>query len=119
MMNKKKAFIFLILAIVVLAGCRSLSYSIYQYDNGDDYICEGVRRIVDRNGKMGFADEKGNVVISPKFAFVFPFENGIAKATYKGYEISEGEHFRWISPDWFYIDHNGNPLQKATPQSDN
>lgn len=113
--EQEKAFIFLILAIVVLAGCRSLSYSIYQYDNGDDYICEGGRRIVDRNGKMGFADEKGNVVISPKFAFVFPFENGIAKATYKGYEISEGEHFRWISPDWFYIDHNGNPPKSNPP----
>lgn len=112
---KKKAFVFLILVIAVLAGCASAKYSVYQYDNGDDYICEGVRRIVDRNGKIGYADEKGNVVIAPRFAFAFPFEDGMAKATYKGYEVSEGEHFRWISPEWFYIDHEGNILPKAKP----
>lgn len=95
-----------------MAGCRSHSndYTIFRYDNGDDYICEGVRRIVDSKGLIGFADEKGRVEIEPRFAFAFPFENGVSKATLEGYEMKEGEHSRWISSEWFYIDHDGQRL---------
>lgn len=107
-MKVSKLIIFTILALALSTGCKSQHYRIFQYDNGDDYICEGVRRIVDKNGKIGFTDEKGTVVIAPRFAFVFPFENGVAKATTQGHEVKEGEHARWISPEWFYIDHNGN-----------
>ena len=102
----------LIFAIIMMAGCNSQQYSIFQYDNGDDYICEGVRRIVDKRGKIGYADKKGGVIISPRFAFAFPFENGIAKATMSGFEMKEGEHSRWISPEWFYIDHHGNVINR-------
>lgn len=88
------------------------TYGIFQYDNGDDYVCEGLRRIVDDNGKIGYADSKGKVIIAPRFAFAFPFENGVAKVTDDGYSVSEGEHWRWISPEWYFIDHGGNAVRR-------
>lgn len=105
-MNRNICFL-TCMVMVLLLGCSSHKYSIFQYDNGDDYFEEGLQRVVDREGKIGFADERGNVVIAPRFAFVFPFQNGVAKATFKGHLVNEGEHSRWISPDWFYVDHKG------------
>ena len=110
-MNRFIYYMSALLLSLSISGCVSNRYSIYQYDNGDDYICEGVRRIVDAHGRIGYADEKGSVVIRPRFAFAFPFENGMAKATMNGYSVNEGEHSRWISPDWFYIDHKGKVIK--------
>ena len=85
-------------------------YKIFQYDNGDDYIREGLRRIFDSTGKIGYADDNGKVIIAPRFAFAFPFEDGVAKVTDEGRSVSEGEHYRWVSPDWYFIDHSGNEV---------
>ena len=104
------------IAMTAVFGCRSYQYSVYQYDNGDDYICEGLRRIMDKSGKIGFADEKGNVVIIPKYAFAFPFENGMSKATYEGKSVAEGEYHRWVSPRWFYINHKGEIIKYSEEQ---
>lgn len=97
--------------ILLMSGCKTPSYSVFQYDNGDDYLCEGLRRIVDKHGRIGFADSIGNVVITPKYAFAFPFEDGRAKATFTGESVAEGEHSRWVSSDWFYIDRNGQQIR--------
>lgn len=72
----------------------------YHYDNGDDYFCEGLQRIVDKDGKIGFRDSMGNMAISPQFAFVFPFKDGYAKVTESGHSeaVDEaGEYHQWIS----------------------
>ena len=87
-------------------------YKIFQYDNGDDYIREGLRRIFDSTGKIGYADDNGKVIITPRFAFAFPFEDGVAKVTDEGRSVSEGEHYRWVSPSWYFIDHNGNEVRR-------
>ena len=57
---------------------------VFQCDNGNDYVSEGLYRIVDKRGRIGYADESGRTVIKPRFAFGFPFENGKAKVTDKG-----------------------------------
>ena len=31
-------------------------YSVFQCDNGDDYVSEGLYRIVDKRGRIGYAD---------------------------------------------------------------
>lgn len=98
----------MLISLASLPACRSQRYTVYQFDNGDDYLCEGVRRITDSNGKIGFSDERGVVRITPQFAFAFPFENGMSKVTYTGHSVAEGEYHRWVSTDWFYIDHAGN-----------
>jgi hypothetical protein len=36
------------------------------------------------NGKMGFADAEGKIVIEPRFDYVAPFENGLALFTVEG-----------------------------------
>lgn len=89
-------------------------YSVFQYDNGDDYIQDGLRRIVDDRGFIGYADENGIVIIEPRFAFGFPFKNGKAKVTDKG-EMKEvpgsgGEYHYWDSDEWYYIDTKGNKI---------
>ena len=87
----------------------------FQYDNGDDYVSEGLYRIVDRKGRIGYADETGRTVIRPRFAFGYPFEGGKAKVTDSGErkEVagSGGEHWYWESDDWYYIDHSGNRIE--------
>lgn len=111
-MNK----ILTILSAVLLCSCSFMQhYSVYQYDNGDDYISDGMYRIVDKRGRIGYADEKGKAVIKPSFAFGFPFENGKAKVTDKGKmrEVpgSDGEYHYWDSDEWYYIDKHGNRIE--------
>ena len=86
----------------------------YQFDNGDDYVqCERFR-IVDNTGKIGYANPQGYIVIEPRYAFGFPFENGMAKVTDTGQikevESSNGEYHYWDSDDWYYIDLMGNRI---------
>lgn len=98
-----------ILLFVLVSSCGNKhSYSIYQFDNGDDYFCEGLQRIVNKDGKIGFADSLGNVAIEPRFAFAFPFEDGYAKVTNEGKSEPVGEYRVWVSDSWYYIDHEGN-----------
>lgn len=87
----------------------------YQYDNGDDYVSDGCYRIVDKDGKIGYASENNTVIISPRFAFGFPFKNGRAKVTDTGHlkevEGSNGEYHYWVSGDWYWIDKMGNRIE--------
>lgn len=99
-------------AVLLLCSCgNARHYAAFQYDNGDDYVSEGLYRIVDRKGRIGYADETGRTVIRPRFAFGYPFEGGKAKVTDSGErkEVagSGGEHWYWESDDWYYIDWNG------------
>lgn len=84
----------------LLYGCGSTRhYAAFQYDNGNDYVSEGLYRIVDRKGRIGYADESGRTVIKTRFAFGYPFEGVKAKVTDSGKrkEVvgSGGEH--WIA----------------------
>ena len=83
----------------------------FQCDNGSDYVSEGMYRIVDQRGRIGYADESGKTVIKPRFAFGFPFKNGKAKVTEQGTmkEVpgSGGEYHYWNSDEWYYINKKG------------
>lgn len=86
----------------------------YQIDNGDDYVSCERYRIVDKAGKIGYADILCFIVIEPKCAFGFAFENGKARVTDAGdlneVEGSHGEYHYWDSDGWYYIDQWGNRL---------
>ncbi len=88
---------------------EKILFRVMIYDNGPDYMEEGKFRILDEEGKYGFADEKG-IAIRPAYAFAFPFKNGLSKVTLSGQKVQIGEHWHWESSteEWFYIDHNGN-----------
>lgn len=87
-------------------------FYVYKYDNGPDYIREGLFRIMDEDGWIGFADSLGNVVIKPQFKFATSFENGKAQATTSGDAINDGEHSFWKSDEWQLIDHKGDKMIK-------
>ena len=83
-------------------------FYVFKYDNGPDYIQEGLFRIMNEDGLVGFADSLGNVIIEPQFKFAYPFKGGKTKATLKGerkaVSESDGEKHYWESETWFYID---------------
>ena len=88
-------------------------FYVFKCDNGPDYISEGLFRIMDENGLIGFADSSGNVVIKPQFKFAFPFEESKAKVTFTGEQkaIFNGEHYEWVSNEWQYINRKGEFIQ--------
>ncbi len=107
----------LLLVGLLIWGCHAHHYQIYRYDNGDDYVSEGLVRIVDtKTGKIGYATADGKVVIAPRFAFGFPFHNGVAKVTHNGHHGpvhgSEGEYHTFESDHWFYIDKQGYEVKR-------
>jgi len=56
-------------------------FQVYNTSLGEpspDKMINGKIRIVDRQGKIGFANDKGEIVIQPQFEFVTPFSNGKA-----------------------------------------
>ena len=83
-------------------------FYVFKYDNGPDYTQEGLFRIMDEDGLIGFADSLGNVIIEPQFKFAYPFKGGKTKVTLEGEQKevpkSEGEKHYWESGTWFYID---------------
>ena len=86
-------------------------FEVFNHYNTPDPVREGLFRIKDKDGKIGFADPKGNIVIQPQYAFACPFKNNRAKVTYSGERIPVGrnqEHWEWKSDYWFCIDREGN-----------
>lgn len=84
-------------------------FYVFKYDNGPDYPQEGLFRIINEDGLIGFADTLGKVIIPPTYKFAFPFENGKAKETNEGRLVNKGEYSVWESSSWMFID---NPLIK-------
>ncbi len=82
-------------------------FQVFNYDNGPDYPSEGLFRIV-KEGKIGYANLHGKVVIEPQFKCAWPFENGFANVSYNCNIVKDGELDLWKGGDWFYIDKNGN-----------
>ena len=64
---------------------------------------------VNNTGLIGFADTLGNIIITPKYKFAYPFTDGKAKVTDRGRLIIDSEDFEshkyWQSDKWFLIPH--------------
>lgn len=97
--------------IVAIDKKGKVLFEVYWFDNGPDYIVEGLFR-VKQNGKIGFANEKGEIVIPCKYACAFPFENGEAKVAMECKEVKDGEHTVCESENWIYINKKGNETRK-------
>ena len=82
-------------------------FNVFNYDNGPDYPADGLFRIVDENALVEFADTLGNVVISPRFKFAYPFKEGRAMVTDTGVLVVDSEgvdrHITWLSDKWYFI----------------
>lgn len=95
---------------------ENVLYTVFPFDNGPDYVVEGLFRIIENN-KIGFADARtGKVVIPPQFDCAFPFENGTAKVSNDCSSRMNGEHKIWESEKWFYINKTGKTVNK--PEAD-
>lgn len=91
---------------------ENVMYEVLPFDNGPDYVEEGLFRIIENN-KIGFADARtGKVVIPPQFDCAFPFENGTAKVSNDCSSRMDGEHKIWMSEKWFYIDKMGKTVNQ-------
>jgi hypothetical protein len=89
---------------------ENVLYKVFRFDNGPDYIKEGLFRVI-RNGKIGFANKDGVIVIPCQFDCAFFFENGKAKVSNDCNEIKDFEHTRWESDSWYFIDKTGRRIE--------
>ncbi len=97
-------------SLIAIDKTNTKLFDVYKYDNGPDYISEGLFRIL-KNGKIGYANRNGTIVIEPRFSCALPFKNGRAKVSLDCKQITEGEHSRWESEHWFYIDLKGHQIE--------
>jgi hypothetical protein len=91
------------------------------FDNGPDYLEEGLFRFVENN-KIGFADINGRKIISAKYDFATPFENGLSTYVLGGQREYDkgGEHWWWIGGyESGYINHDGKEFTQLTELKDN
>lgn len=79
----------------------------FVFDNGPDYFQEGLARFV-KNGKFGFFDRTGKVVIPARYDFAYPFDRGKAKVGRGCKILSAGEHQKVEGGVWEEIDQSGN-----------
>ncbi len=86
-------------------------FEVQLYDNGPDYLNEGLFRVL-RNGKTGFANEQGELIIPTVYECAFPFSDGKAKVAFncKKQKDTEG-HTIMESEEWFFIDPQGKKLK--------
>ncbi len=86
-------------------------YDAYLFDNGPDYVSEGLFRIVGPNGRIGYADTTGRIVIRPRYEAAYPFQEGRATVARHARKVWEGEHFYWESDRWKEIDPKGRRIR--------
>lgn len=86
-------------------------YHVFAYDNGPDELNEGLRRII-LNNAIGFADQRGRIVIEPNFIFVRPFENGLAEFCEGCRSVRVIDHTEIQGGKWGFIDKSGKTVVK-------
>lgn len=96
--------------LIGINGKGQRLYDVFWFDNGPDYIVEGLFRIM-RDSLIGYANTDGMIVIEPQFACAGPFYDGRAQVTFSCKpSIPEHEHDEHVfmeSDEWFFIDKTG------------
>ena len=88
-------------------------YYTYWFDNGPDYIEDGLVRIKNAEGLIGFADgHTGHIIIEPQYACAFPFAKGVAEVAITGVVKRHGEHSVCVG-DYFKINRNNERVELA------
>ena len=88
---------------------KKVLFQVCSFELGPDIISNGLFRIIE-NGKIGFANMNGKIVIKPNWGFIFPFqENGLAIFCEKGNWIwIDKEHRKFSGGKWGAMDTKGN-----------
>lgn len=83
-----------------------LLFAPFMFENGPEGYVEGLQRIV-KNGKVGFANRNGDIVIQPKYDYAGMFNYGIAPYCNDCVWKYEGEHGYPSGGTWGYINNAG------------
>ncbi len=78
----------------------------FVYDNGPDYPSEGLARFEDE-GRIGFHDAAGQVIIPARWDFAEPFSEGRASVCMGCKRKAMGEHFMMEGGEWGAINVRG------------
>ncbi|WP_282038743.1 WG repeat-containing protein [Saccharicrinis aurantiacus] len=90
---------------------QNVLFDIVIFDNGPESFNEGLLRVI-RNGKMGYANRYGQIIIPCIYDYAKWFENGLAEVTFKATEYFDmDEHRRVESNEWFIINKKGNRIK--------
>jgi len=87
-------------------GGRVMDIRPFMIDNGPDYYSEGLARFV-KDGRIGFLDEAGRIVIPAQFDFVSTFSEGLAAFCIGCQKVPEGGHLPVRGGKWGYINVRG------------
>lgn len=87
---------------------ENVLFQVFISDNLPDVIKENTFRI-ENNGKIGFADRNGKVIISPQFDAAWPFQEGFAGVSIGGAEKQIG-NYKIYTGKWKFINKNGIPI---------
>lgn len=85
---------------------RTKLFEVFKFDNGPDYVESGLFRII-KNGKIGYANPNGKIIIKPSFDCAYPFEGNFAKVSNHCETEKNGEHSIWKSNNWYRITKDG------------
>ncbi len=89
---------------------QNVLFDIVMFDNGPEPFNENLTRVL-RNGKMGYANKFGQIVIPCEYDYAKWFENGKAEVTYNAKEYFDlDDHKRVESSEWFVIDKKGKKI---------
>lgn len=96
-------------------------FQIYNTSPGEpspDKLNDGEIRIVDEQGKIGFANDKGEITIKPQFEFVTEFSNGKAiigqsckKVPWDKHQDGIDDHYSILCGKYGYINKKGEIIE--------
>jgi|GEM_PF-7011477 len=87
-------------------------FKVFWFDNWADELSDGMIRIVNDEGKIGYADHTGKIVIEPVYSWGDSFTDGTAMVTYSHrLERLDDEHHRIKTDSWLTIDKTGKVIQ--------
>ena len=96
---------------------EKILFQVCSYEIGPDIVSNGLFRIIE-NGKIGFANMNGEIVIKPRFQFVYPFqENGFAIFCENGTWSMLDKYSPVIKGKWGVINRQGVVVIPATYDS--
>ena len=94
---------------IAIDPVENVLFEVYNANDKPDEIRSGLFRVI-VDGKIGYANAEGTIVIPAQYECAFPFFNGKARVALNCKEISGSQG----SDEWFFIDNKG---QKLSPES--
>lgn len=85
------------------------------FDNWADEFHNGLVRVL-RNGKYGYANRNGTLVIRPEYEGALSFGKGTAVVCRQCRTATDGEHSWFTGGNWFRIDRRGKVIQRLRPR---